>query len=50
LKKEKDTDWWNETSEAERRSIEKGLTEADRGELIPNELVMREVKAKYKLK
>lgn len=48
--KEKSVDWWDEISEAERQSIEKGLAEADRGELIPHEEVMKEVKAKYKLK
>lgn len=50
LKKEKGTDWWDEISEEERKSIEQGLAEADRGELIPHEEVMREVKAKYNLK
>jgi predicted transcriptional regulator len=50
LKKEKVTDWYDEISEAERQSIEKGLAEADRGELIPHEEVMKEVKAKYNLK
>jgi thiamine pyrophosphate-dependent acetolactate synthase large subunit-like protein len=49
LKKEEESDWWDEISEAERQSIEKGLAEADRGELIAHEEVMKEVKAKYKL-
>jgi hypothetical protein len=49
LKGEKESDWWDEISDAERQSIEKGLAEADRGELIPHETVMKEVKAKYKL-
>ena len=49
LKSEKETDWWNEISDAERQSIEQGLAEADKGELIPHEQVMREVKAKYNL-
>jgi len=49
LKKEKVTDWWDEISEAERQAIEKGLEEADRGELIPHKEVMKEVKAKYNL-
>ena len=48
--KETAADWWDEISEAERESIEKGLAEADRGELIPHEEVMKEVKAKYNLK
>ena len=36
LKKEKTIDWWDELSEAEQHAIEKGLEEADRGELIPH--------------
>ena len=47
LKGENESDWWDEISDAERQSIEKGLAEADRGELIPHETVMKEVKAKY---
>ena len=50
FKKETAVDWWDEISEAERKSIEQGLAEADRGELIPHEEVMKEVKAKYNLK
>jgi len=49
FKKEKAEDWWDEISEAEKEAIEKGIAEADRGELIPHEEVMREVRAKYKL-
>lgn len=49
LKKGKDTDWWDEISEVERLAIETGIEEADRGELIPHEEVMKEVKAKYNL-
>lgn len=49
LKNEKVTDWWDEISDEEQHAIEKGLEEADRGELIPHEEVMKEVKAKYKL-
>ena len=43
----KKTDWWDEISEEERKSIEKGLAEADRGELIPHEQIMKELKARY---
>jgi predicted Zn-ribbon and HTH transcriptional regulator len=50
LKNEKESDWWNEISDAERQSIEKGLAEADEGKLIPHEQVMKEVKTKYNLK
>jgi len=49
FKKEKGVDWWDEIGEAERNAIEEGLAEADRGELIPHEEVMKEVRAKYKL-
>jgi len=49
LKKEKSADWWDEISEAEKQAINKGLAEADRGELIPHEEVMKKVKAKYNL-
>ncbi len=49
FKKEKAEDWWDEISEAEKEEIEKGIAEADRGELIPHEEVMKEVRAKYKL-
>jgi len=49
FKKEKAEDWWDEISEAEKEAIEKGIAEADRGELISHEEVMREVRAKYKL-
>ena len=49
LKKEKRADWWDEIGKAERNAIEEGLAEADRGELIPHEEVMKEVRAKYKL-
>jgi len=49
FKKEKGADWWDEISEDERSAIEESLAEADRGELIPHEEVMKEVRAKYKL-
>jgi len=49
LKKEKSSDWWNEISEGERKSIERGILEADNGELIPHDEVMKKAKAKYKI-
>jgi predicted transcriptional regulator len=49
LKKEKTTDWWDEIGPEEKMAIEKGLAEADKGELIPHEEVMKEVRAKYHL-
>jgi hypothetical protein len=47
--KRQEPDWWDEISDAERQSIKKGLAEADRGELVPHEEVMKEIKAKYHL-
>ena len=49
LKKEQASDWWDELSQAEQESIEKGLAEADKGELIPHEEVMKEARSKYNL-
>lgn len=48
LKKE-ESDWWDEISETERHAIEQGLAEADRGELISHEEVMKQVKERYNL-
>ena len=45
--KGKAVDWWEELSPEEREAIEKGLSEADKGELIPHEEVMKEVRVKY---
>lgn len=42
-------DWWDEISPAEKESIEKGLAEADKAELIPHEEVIKEVRSKYHL-
>ena len=47
--RQEESDWWDEISEAEKEEIEKGIAEADRGELIPYDEVMKEVRAKYKL-
>ncbi len=46
--KGKAVDWWDEISPEEREAIEKGLSEADKGELMPLEEVIKEIKAKYK--
>ncbi|MEN8229142.1 MAG: hypothetical protein ABFS38_13370 [Bacteroidota bacterium] len=46
-KQREGTDWWDEISDAEKTAIEEGIAEADRGELIPHEEVMKEVLAKY---
>jgi len=49
LKKEKASDWWDEISPEEKKAIENGLAEADKGDLIPHEEVMKEVRARYHL-
>jgi predicted transcriptional regulator len=49
FKKDKDDDWWDETSEAEKKAIENGITEADSGRLIPHSRVMEEIREKYNL-
>ncbi len=49
FKKEKDADWWDELGEDLKAELEESLAEADRGELIPHEEVMKEVRAKYNL-
>ena len=36
LKKKETQDWWNEISDAEKESIELGITDADNGNLKPN--------------
>jgi len=38
-----ETDWWNEISEAEKASIERGLADAAAGRVVPHE----EVRKKY---
>lgn len=44
LRKQQESDWWDEISEEERAEIEEGLAQANHGELIPHDQVM----AKYK--
>ncbi len=41
LKQEKETDWWDELPESVKKSIETGIEEAERGETIPHEEVMK---------
>ena len=38
------TDWWDTISEEERKEIEQGLAEDERGEVIPHEEVMKKYK------
>lgn len=49
LKKSKEVDWWDKISEEERSAIDEGLAQLNRGESIPHEQVMKEVREKYKL-
>jgi predicted transcriptional regulator len=49
FKKEMGADWWDELGEDPKAELEESLAEADRGELIPHEEVMKEVRAKYNL-
>jgi len=49
FKKEKEADWWEELSEPEHKAIEQGLSEADKGYLIPHQEVMNEIRAKYNI-
>ncbi|MEL7146136.1 MAG: hypothetical protein AAFO69_07190 [Bacteroidota bacterium] len=44
LKKKKETDWWDEITEEERTEIMEGITQADRGDVLPHDEVM----SKYK--
>jgi predicted transcriptional regulator len=44
LKKEQEKDWWDQLSAEEKAEIEEGLSQADRGEVVPH----KEVMAKYK--
>jgi predicted transcriptional regulator len=44
-----DSDWWDELGTEEKESIQRGLEEANRGELIPHEEVMKQLKSKYNL-
>lgn len=36
LRKNEDTDWWNEISDIEKKSIQMGISDADNGKLNPN--------------
>ena len=49
LKKSKEVDWWDEISEDEQAAINEGLAQLNRGESIPHEQVMKEVREKYNL-
>lgn len=40
-KKKRDTDWWLTISDKEKAAIEVGIAQAERGELIPHEEVVK---------
>lgn len=42
-----DDDWLNDLSEEDRASLAQALAEADRGETIPHEQVMEEMRRKF---
>ena len=41
LRKKEEKDWWSTISTEERSEIEQGLAEADRGEVVSHEEVMK---------
>jgi predicted transcriptional regulator len=41
LEAEQEADWWDETSDAEKQSIQEAIKQADNGQLIPHEEVMK---------
>lgn len=36
ISRERKKDWWNEISDAEKKSVEKGISQADNGKLNPH--------------
>lgn len=47
--KKQEADWWDELPDEIKAAIDEGIAQADRGELIPHEQVMKEIKAKFNL-
>lgn len=47
---ENDGNWYKNTSPALKEALQKSIEQADRGEVIPHEEVMRETRAKYGFK
>lgn len=47
--KKNDVDFWDELSDEQKEAVEESIAELDRGEGIPHEQVMREIREKYKL-
>ncbi len=48
-KQTEEVDWYDQLSDAERKSIKRGISDANSGKLIPHEEVMKKVRAKYNL-
>jgi len=48
--KHKEDDFWNILPDKIKGSVEKGLLQADKGDLRDNKLVMNDIKEKYKIK
>ncbi len=49
LKQEKEADWWDELPISVQKDIDEAIAEANKGETIPHEEVMKEVRSKYGL-
>lgn len=41
LRKSESKDWWNDISESEKKSIDKGISEAENGDLVPHSEVRK---------
>ena len=41
LREKEKTDWWNELSESEKKSIEKGILDADKGKMTSHSSVKK---------
>lgn len=49
LSQERDVDWWDELPLSVQQSIDESIKQADRGEIVSHEEIMKEVKLKYGL-
>lgn len=49
LSHEKEADWWDELPLSVQKSIDESIEQADRGETVSHEEVMKEVRSKYHL-
>ncbi len=45
----KDVDFWDELSDKQKAEIDESIAQLDRGEGIPHDQVMKEIKLKYKI-